>query len=88
MISRRLLHSSATGRAAAAATAEFKLPVAFETHDCESPATTVNATKDDLLNFYKQMVVIRRMETASDNLYKSKMIRGFCHLCTGQACSI
>ena len=36
------------------------------------------------MHYYRQMVSVRRMETAAANLYKEKAIRGFCHLCSGQ----
>ena len=67
-----------------AETAEFTLPVAFQTYECDGPPTTVTATKQELLADDKEMVLVRRLETAADGLYKAKMIRGFCHLCTGQ----
>ncbi|KAF9581113.1 alpha subunit of pyruvate dehydrogenase [Lunasporangiospora selenospora] len=56
----------------------------FESYKCEVPSLEVSVSKDDLLHMYKSMVVMRRMEMASDGLYKAKLIRGFCHLCTGQ----
>lgn len=62
----------------------------YKLHNLESgPATTVTVTKEDALEYYKKMYAIRRLETASGNLYKEKIIRGFCHLYSGQeACAV
>ena len=56
----------------------------FETHKCEPPSTKVSTTKDELMNWFETMYRVRRMEIASDMLYKAKLIRGFCHLYDGQ----
>merc|ERR1711884_610246 len=57
----------------------------FKLHQLdEGPATTTTITRDEALRIYREMVTIRRMETAAANLYKEKAIRGFCHLCSGQ----
>lgn len=53
-------------------------------HLDEGPSTCTQLTRDEALKLYRDMVVIRRMETAAANLYKEKAIRGFCHLCSGQ----
>ncbi|KAL6450166.1 PDA1 Pyruvate dehydrogenase E1 component subunit alpha [Candida maltosa Xu316] len=56
----------------------------FEGYNLEVPSLSFETEKETLLKMYKDMIVIRRMEMASDALYKAKKIRGFCHLSVGQ----
>ncbi|XP_055374774.1 pyruvate dehydrogenase E1 component subunit alpha, mitochondrial-like [Condylostylus longicornis] len=69
------------------ATAELK---PFKLHRLDSgPASSTTVTKEDAIKYYTQMQTIRRIETAAGNLYKEKIIRGFCHLYSGQeACAV
>jgi pyruvate dehydrogenase E1 component alpha subunit len=48
------------------------------------PPNEVHATREDLLQYFYEMIVIRRMEMTADSLYKKKLVRGFCHLYMGQ----
>ncbi|MGV9006155.1 MAG: pyruvate dehydrogenase (acetyl-transferring) E1 component subunit alpha [Brevundimonas sp.] len=45
---------------------------------------TPGASKDDLLRFYREMVLIRRFEERAGQLYGMGLIGGFCHLYIGQ----
>lgn len=60
------------------------IPVPFKAHNVEAPPLTVETSAQELMGFFKTMFVMRRMEIAADSLYKSKFIRGFCHLYDGQ----
>lgn len=48
------------------------------------PPTSVTINKDEALKYYNQLQTIRRIEAAAGNLYKEKIVRGFCHLYSGQ----
>jgi pyruvate dehydrogenase E1 component alpha subunit len=66
-------------------TATFNLESSFEVHNLDSaPSQTVECSKDELLNMFKLMYTMRRMEITCDNEYKARNIRGFCHLYDGQ----
>ncbi|EJW85279.1 pyruvate dehydrogenase E1 component subunit alpha type I [Wuchereria bancrofti] len=57
----------------------------YKLHRLESgPSTNISVTRNDALDYYRKMVIIRRMETAAGNLYKERLVRGFCHLYAGQ----
>ena len=49
----------------------------------KSPAKS-NVSKDELLGFYREMLLIRRFEEKAGQLYGMGLIGGFCHLYIGQ----
>ncbi|XP_062510198.1 pyruvate dehydrogenase E1 component subunit alpha, mitochondrial-like [Corticium candelabrum] len=71
--------------------AEFSLSK-IEGHRMEDVFTfpeTAVATRDEMLSYYREMTIIRRMEDASFAMYRDKLIRGFLHLYNGQeACCV
>ncbi|XP_041088788.1 pyruvate dehydrogenase E1 component subunit alpha, mitochondrial-like isoform X2 [Polyodon spathula] len=75
--------------------ADFTTEATFDVKKCDThrlddaPPTKSVLTRDDGLKYYRTMQVIRRMELKADQLYKQKIIRGFCHLYDGQeACAV
>lgn len=64
---------------------KFRFEDEFRLHRLDrGPSMTTTATAEDMLEYYRRMALIRRMELAADGLYKAKLIRGFCHLQIGQ----
>ncbi|KPJ18851.1 hypothetical protein RR48_05789 [Papilio machaon] len=56
----------------------------YKLHKLEQgPATSATLSSEDALKMYEKLAMLRRIETASGNLYKEKIIRGFCHLYSG-----
>jgi len=64
--------------------AEFEFLRPFKGHKLTPPPSKLVATKDELLGYYKEMSLFRRLETACDGLYKERKIRGFLHMYDGQ----
>jgi pyruvate dehydrogenase E1 component alpha subunit len=50
----------------------------------KAPAKTRSAGRDELLGYYKDMLLIRRFEEKAGQLYGMGLIGGFCHLYIGQ----
>ncbi|NP_001279147.1 pyruvate dehydrogenase E1 component subunit alpha, somatic form, mitochondrial [Callorhinchus milii] len=75
--------------------ADFASEATFDIKKCdlhrleEGPPVSAVLTREDGLKYYRMVHLIRRMELKADQLYKQKIIRGFCHLCDGQeACCV
>ncbi len=50
----------------------------------KKPADKPNVSKDELLTYYRDMLLIRRFEEKAGQLYGMGLIGGFCHLYIGQ----
>ncbi len=50
----------------------------------DKKASNLTATKDELLKYYRDMLLIRRFEERAGQLYGMGLIGGFCHLYIGQ----
>ena len=61
-----------------------KAPAAKTDSKSEKIPNTPGASKDDLLRYYREMVLIRRFEERAGQLYGMGLIGGFCHLYIGQ----
>ena len=80
----RVLGAS-SGRRFASDAATFNTLQDYKGHKLDDlPATSGEFTKEEAWKYFKDMSVIRRMETTAGELYRAKYIRGFCHLYSGQ----
>jgi len=82
MLSRTARRFLSTSPSAGAVKIEF--PGAYMAHRVEAPEESATTSKEELVDYFKLMYTMRRMEITCDNEYKARTIRGFCHLYDGQ----
>lgn len=60
-------------------------PTSFSLYELEGgPETEIHLSKQKLLEIFREMTMVRRLEMSADALYKAQQIHGFCHLSIGQ----
>ena len=59
-------------------------PAAAQTASADSPAKRLEFSKDQELQAYYEMLLIRRFEEKAGQMYGMGLIGGFCHLYIGQ----
>jgi pyruvate dehydrogenase E1 component alpha subunit len=64
--------------------AESSAPPATPNRERPAEPKRYQASKDELLEYYRQMLLIRRFEERAGQLYGLGLIGGFCHLYIGQ----
>ncbi|XP_044756719.1 pyruvate dehydrogenase E1 component subunit alpha, mitochondrial-like [Coccinella septempunctata] len=65
--------------------ATIQLESQFALHNLQAgPSESVKLKKEDGLHYLKDMDAIRRFENSCAQMYREKVIRGFCHLYAGQ----
>lgn len=70
--------------ASSSASASFETKP-YKLHKLDNgPSTNITIDRNEALKFYTEMNTIRRLEAAAGSLYKEKIVRGFCHLYSGQ----
>ncbi|MBT2187727.1 pyruvate dehydrogenase (acetyl-transferring) E1 component subunit alpha [Sphingobium nicotianae] len=74
----------ASSRTRKPATAPATLPGADHNRERPGEPESYKASKEELLEFYRQMLLIRRFEERAGQLYGLGFIGGFCHLYIGQ----
>ncbi|KAI3388174.1 hypothetical protein SNEBB_009897 [Seison nebaliae] len=63
---------------------EFKPVKKHLLSEDEGPKVEGTCTRDDALKWYTDMVTVRRLESTAISLYKEALVRGFCHIYSGQ----
>ena len=75
---------TAPRKTASKPTARKSAPPAAPNRERPDEPERFDATKDQLLEYYRQMLLIRRFEEKAGQLYGLGLIGGFCHLYIGQ----